>query len=370
MGIPLSERPPLQTEADRLAIIEAKKAAKDARKGANGRWISQQRTEERERQRELIRRETQKQAMKAFAEIVPEQQRRLRETQLASSAAKVANKAQMVALRKARLRRLLAKSREALKNPNITAESRQACEKIEANALAGLKNLFQIIKKTAPRTRAPVDTPSPASNTTAPLPLDTLLQLTEEKMGTAKAAISYFEKELLELNTGGSLPRGVVKTEKEKKLLKLKTQKETLLTALELKQSRLKLYLEEVEGREHIYATKAGSWKVLVGRLHLTVEEKISAVSTLASMPGVEFGSHIKQWNPSTIAAYRAERAEKVRAKARHADVDSFEADNAKASIDIGEQTSEAQNKSKNEAATEQRDGPDKKGVLGNWLKW
>jgi hypothetical protein len=381
MGPPLSERPPLPAEAERLAAIEAKKAAKDERKAANGRWINAQRMAQRKREQEMAekaavreatnqwleeRKELVKKA-KVLEEAKMESRVRLQKAQTVNEQRRLANIAKMEVLRKEKLARLekhLDNLEKTLQDPDTPdklkgrLEERKpwlliALERCRANAVS------EIQAKTSTEPAAP-----PSARKPTAVSLKALSGRIQERIGLTEAEILELEKKLLQPSEHDSLPAAdaAQTAESVQRAIARKTE---LMKSLEQRESRIRTYLQTVKGKEQEYASQALKWQILVDELRMVSEEKSLAVKALATLRDVSFGSHIRKWSPERIAADDAKRRAKWEAQMMSTEGVLPGVTTAK-----GDSAAPGQNKAIKEAVTKEESKEGKQGAPGGWFKW
>jgi hypothetical protein len=361
MGPPLSERPPLPADAERLAAVEAKRAAKDERKAANGRWINAQRVAQRKREQDMAEKVAMREAMnqwveekrelvtkaKVLREAKMETRQSLQKVHAAKEQRRLANIADMEVLQKeklARLERHLDRLEKTLQDPNTPTEVKERLEKRKPWLFVALERCkaSAASRISAKTSTDPIVPAAPRSTTKEPaISLEALLDSTEERLGTAKAQIFDMEQ-------NSSTTVDATQTVK----------------SLEQKANRIRAYLQTVKGNEQEFASKALKWQVLVDELHMVSEEKTLAVNALASLPGISFGSHIRKWNSERIAADKAKRGAR------------WDAQTSEQGVPSGARTVEVksranpQNTNTKEATTKEESKDGKPGAISGWFKW
>jgi hypothetical protein len=386
MGPPLSERPPLPTEAERLAALEEKRAGKDTRKAANGRWLSEQRASQRKRAQKLAEKTAVRTAMdqwtrekfelmpkaKALAEAKIENRKQKQRMQSRAQAEKLANKAKMEKLQLAKLARLesnLERLQKTLQDPDVNPERKAIFEKRMPYLLTALEkcrtNLAfsnHIESSTKPSNLAVSN--SPAVSITEPISLHLFLERVQERLAVGKARVSEIEKERNDVSYS---PEDVAKKEEENIKVAITpsenviAKENELIALLESKKKRLRTYLDTINGKERDYASKALKWQVLVEGLGMTVTEKASAVADLSKVTDVTFGSHVSKWSPAELTATRNARFEARRRFGETA--------TGAETVSINTE-SDGQSNIPDTATGKEKAEESNKGVLGAWLKW
>jgi hypothetical protein len=377
----------LPTEAERLAAVEAKRAEKDERKAANGRWVSGQRDAERKRAQKLIERTAVRAAMdqwtreksvlmpkaKALAEAKMEARKQKQRAQIQAQAVKLANIAKMEELQKAKLARLeshLERLEKTLQDPALSSERKAISEKRKPYLLTALDkcrtNLASSSQIETSTTHSDLAVPNtPESSPTDFVSLRLVFERVQERLAVRKAKVSEMEKESNEILHSSKVAAKeedgnakVTATPLENAIAK----DNELITLLEIKRKRLRAYLDTVQGKEREYASKALKWQVLVEELGMNAAEKASAIADLSKVTDVTFGSHISKWSLAEITAAKNARLE-VRRGTNKSPATRAETVN----INAG-----AHGRSNIlDTATGKEEGEEgKKGLLGAWLKW
>jgi hypothetical protein len=384
MGPPLSERAPLPAEFERLAAVEAKKAAKDERKAANGRWINVQRMAQRNREQAIAEKAAVTEALNHWVEerkelvkkarVLREAKMQTREslqgTRAANEQRRLANIAKMEALQKeklARLERQLDRLEKTIQDPETPPEVKarldkrrpwllSALEKCEANAASKAEGNTSV--DAAPSA-------SPRSNTKElPVSLEALIGKIQERISNTKAEILRLEKGLLQSNEDDSVS-AVAANQTVNSIQRAHGQKIEITKSLEKREHRIRTYLQTVKGKEQEYASLALKWQVLVDELHLNTEEKKLAISALATLTNVTFGSHVRKWSPEQIEADSARR--RAMLEAQKANDPDMLSDTKPVNGDA--QAIEQRNRSE-QATTKEESKEGKQEAAGGWFKW
>jgi hypothetical protein len=274
MGPPLSERPPVPTEAERLAAKEADRATRDLKQAARGRKVAIERTIERR---------------------------------------KLAEKTRLILqVEEARIRREAMKKKEAQLN-----QRRQAAEMLVRYEMLD-KNILQSF---ADRLSSSLEQQIPAKG----VPLELHLQEAKTSLDQARLFSSSIQEQL---NTSKKETGSVV--EKPQEQIRLETVLpaiDLMITEAEAKLQRLESYTEQIQGREQelreadarllqnaqgITQPEDFAWVNFAKELGLTESERKAARFGLYNTGKTK--TAIRQQNASQKAAPKDDKTEGIQA--------------------------------------------------------